>query len=429
MKKVVWISWIITSLLGAESYRAVIHNLNRSLKLQSAQAMQQAASALADAESGRALPTLDASIRGVHLRTQPMFRGLPAPLPPAIPMGGKNRVEAALTLRYPLFSGFAIGASIDKARLRREQAALRVTDLRRNLALGATRLYAAAVALRHTEAAQSEARHAIAQAYTKAKGMRDAGLIDEASLSTIEAQAYEMDAQITRTRTQYRQTLARLGQLTRRDLRSVDAHSFALPNPSQKKILSTALHSRADLVALRKSAQMSQQDIRLAKSTFMPQVGLEAALKHEGETLGSLGDTQTDRSYVAIGATWNLFNGGSDTARLEAARCKALAAQSDVREYRAVIRMEIGNAFEELRALRAQYRAFKKARVARTASLKKIEGKFDHQLASADELSRAIADLAAARAALAAQGATIEAQKATLWLMAGWGTFRRAVRR
>ncbi len=157
----------------------------------------------------------------------------------------------------------------------------------------------------------------------------------------------------------------------------------------------------------------------------MPQVGLEAALKDEGETPGSPGET--DRSYVAVGMNWNLFNGGSDSARLEASRCRALAAQSDLREYRDVIRMEIENAFEELRALRLQYRALKKARQARADSLKKIEGKFAQQLASADELSRAIADLSAAKAAVAAQGAAIEAQKATLWLMAGWDAYRQRI--
>jgi len=390
--------------------------------------MEQAAASLADAAAGKALPTLDASIRGVHLRQQPMLDGLPAPLPPAIPMGGKNRIEAALTLRYPLFTGFAVSASIDKARLQREQAALRVTDLRRNLALGATRLYAAAVALQHTQTAQSRAREAIRKAYAKARGMRDAGLLDAAALATIEAKAYEMDAQIARTRTQYRQTLARLGQLIRRDVRSVDARHFAIPNPTRERILSAAVRSRADLAALRKAAKISREDIRLARSTFLPQVGLEAAIKHEGESLGSLGESDTDRSYVALEATWNLFNGGADSARLEAARCKAMAASSDLREYRSMIRMEIDNGFEELRALRAQYRALKKVRQARATALKKIEGKFAQQLASADELSRAIADLSAAHAAVAAQGAAIEAQKATLWLMAGWRVFRRVVR-
>ncbi len=428
MRKIIGISLTIVSVLGAQSYRAVIQDLDRSYKLQSARAMEQAAASLADAAAGKALPTLDASIRGVHLRQEPMLEGLPAPLPPTIPLGGNDRVETALTLRYPFFTGFAVSASIDKARLQHEQAALRMTDLRRNLALGATRLYATAVALQHTQIAQSRAREAIRKAYAKARGMRDAGLLDAAALATIEAKAYEMDAQIARTRTQYRQTLVRLGQLTRRDVRSVDARHFAIPNPTRERILAAALRSRADLAALRKAAKISREDIRLARSTFLPQVGIEAALKYEGETVGSLGESDTDRSYVALEATWNLFNGEADSARLEAARCKALAASSDLREYRSMIRMEIDNGFEELRALRVQYRALKKVRHARAKALKKIEGKFAQQLASADELSRAIADLSAAQAAVAAQGAAIEAQKATLWLMAGWQVFRRVVR-
>ncbi len=270
MRKIIWVVLALSVGSGAQSYRAVIHSLDRAFKLQSARAMEQAAAALAEAAEGRALPSLDASIRGVRLRTRPMLEDLPAPLPPAIPLGEKTRIETALVLRFPLFTGFAISASIDKARLQREQAALKVTDLRRNLALGATRLYAAAVALYHTQKAQTEARHAIAKAYAKAKGMHEAGLIDAASVATIEAQAYETDARIARTRTRYRQTLARLGQMIRQKIRAVDARTFAVANPSRKQILSKALRSREDLAALRKAAQISREDIRLAKNVYAP---------------------------------------------------------------------------------------------------------------------------------------------------------------
>ena len=140
--------------------------------------------------------------------------------------------------------------------------------------------------------------------------------------------------------------------------------------------------------------------MELAQSRLYPSLVLVAELKRHGDSLELDGDgyTNADRSYAGVVARWNLFNAFSDTKQIEAAKLKELASATQLEDYEAKIKEEIESAFLEYAALNSKLKSAKMEIKAKEAYYKLILGRFDNQLATADELSRCIADLAAAKA-------------------------------
>ena len=124
------------------------------------------------------------------LNMPPLFSGIPAPV------GTRRHLEGALVLTYPLFSGFAISATIDKAKLEGEQASLKRFNLKRNLALQTTALYSAVIAETKAIVALKSSENAIEKAYLKAKGYYENGLLAQSELFAIEAKKYDIHAQL-----------------------------------------------------------------------------------------------------------------------------------------------------------------------------------------------------------------------------------------
>ncbi|WP_292658487.1 TolC family protein [Nitratifractor sp.] len=418
------------SLLQAEGYRQIASRILQTPAVQSARMLAHAAEESARAAEGAQLPSLDAEIRGVWLKETPemiLHTGL-GPVRP-LPMGKKRNFTGGLTLRYPLFTGFAISARIDQAGWQREAARLKVLDLQRNLLLKAAELYSAVRGTQQILAAQSAAKKATLAALKKAEGMYRNGLIPPSALYNIRARAYEMDAQIARTRKQIGQLLNTLGYLSGRPVRSISGPISPAKLPATKRLIREAYTHRADLRILQSALQVDEAQIRLAESTLYPHIGVEAALKRQGDTLALNGDgfTNADRSYLGVDLSWNLFNGGQDRHRIEAARYRKLSRASALIDYRRRVANEIRNARLDLEALYARLRSAKMQVKAQREYYRLTRGRFENQLASADELSRAIADLAAARAKAASVRAGIEVQRAKLWLMSGVENFERTL--
>ncbi|WP_353662659.1 TolC family protein [Hydrogenimonas sp. SS33] len=417
----------------AESYRDIIAGVDRALALKSADAMVEAAGLQAEAAKGKNLPSLDAHLDAVRLKDDPVmylhFPLFPAPTG-AVPMATKSQWHGDLTLSYPLFTGFAVTASIDKASYEHALAALKRDDLRRNLYLQATRLYTAVYAAGRILEAQKKAKKAMDDAYKKAKGLYDNGLLPPADLYNIEAKRYAIEAEITESKNRKSQLLNRLSYLLDRPVETADAPEAAQFTLQKKEILQTALTSREDIRALKTSLKVDESLEKLAKSRYYPTVGVAAALKKHGDTLRLNGDgyTNADQSYVGATMSWNLFEGFSDEKRVEAARKRILAAKLTLRDYEKRVATELRNAFLDLSAMRSKLLSAQMEVKARKEYYKLTLGRFENQLASADELSRAIADLAAARAKVSALKSELFNEKMTILLMSGLENFRKYFR-
>ncbi|BCD68537.1 TolC family protein [Nitratiruptor sp. YY09-18] len=413
--------------LVAQDYIQIIHKVNNSLLLQQAGKLTEASKKMVQAAQGKNLPTLDVSLQVIHLKDTPtMYLHMPRTPVMALPMGKQEQWQGELRLTYPLFSGFAITAATQKAKLEYEKAKLKKDDLKRNLYMQTTMLYSSIYALKQKLQALQRAKKAIDLAYKKAQGFYNKGLLAPSELYNIQAKKYKIAADITQTKGQITALFNNLSYLLNIKISTTDELT-SLPMPQKSQILQSALQQREDLLALYKSLGIDQEDIILAKSTYYPKIALFAALKKHGDSMALNGDgfTNADQSYVGAAVQWNLFSGFSDKQRVEAAKMKKAATTLQIAEYKQRITTNIENAFVKLTALKQKLKSATSQVKAQLEYYKLTQGRFDNQLASADELSRSIADLAAARAQKAAIEAQIFNQVAYIYLLGGLKNFEK----
>ncbi len=392
---------LIPSVLLAQSYTQIIKDVENSLTLKSAKQMQEAVKKFYESTKGKNLPTLDLSFTGFRLYETPTITFYQSERSFDAPMGTKNNFKGSISLKYPLFTGFAISGLIDKAKFQSEQARLKTADLKRNLYMGATKLAVAVDTTKKSLEAMLKAQEATDKALQKAQGFFDNGLIPPSELYNIKAKKYQIEANIIELKSHYRQLLNRLSQLLNTKVDSVELPAINNKIPLDKEtLLQKALNSREDIHALKAALGMEQAEIEIAQSKNYPTIILAAELKRQGDTpaLDGNGYINPDQSYIGATLNWNLFDGTSDAKKTEAAKLKALSTLTKLKEYKAEISQEMENAFLELDALRSKLKSAKMENKAKEEYYKLTLGRFENQLASADELSRSIAELAEAKA-------------------------------
>lgn len=174
--------------LSAQTYTELLNLLEKNSSYKSAKELESASQSLYLAAQGKNLPSLDATLSAIEFNEIPnMTLHLPYTPSTTANVGTRKHLEGALILSYPLFTGFAISASIDKAKLESEQASLKVTNLKRNLAMHVTQLYSTILAEEKVIEALQSSQSAINQSYKKAKGFYENGLLAQSELYAIEA--------------------------------------------------------------------------------------------------------------------------------------------------------------------------------------------------------------------------------------------------
>jgi outer membrane protein TolC len=414
--------------MWGQSYQEVMNSINSSLTVQSAQQLQNAAYENTKMMEGKNYPTIDATLSSIRFQETPSVTFY-SPAPQTSPMGTKNHTEGAINITYPLFSGFAISALTEKSAIEHEKAQLSVSDLKRNLYLNATQLYGTVISADSTIQAHLEAKKAMDDTYAKAKGFYDHGLLAPAELYAIEAKQHNVEAQLSQAKNRKRQALNQLSYLTHSEIQEVIPFADTLTTPSHDELLTIALSEREDLKALAKGLNLAHSDITLAKSRYYPNIALIGAIKHQGDTLelGGDGYSNANKSYAGATASWNLFNGMSDSHAIQAAKAQKLSAKLMYEDYKNKVTMEIDNTYETLSTLESMLQSSKMEVKAAQEYANLTRGRFDNKLASADELSRAIADLSGTKAKEATLKSDLFTQKATLWLLGGLKVYEEKV--
>jgi outer membrane protein TolC len=412
-------------------YKTLLLRIAHTPAMERARMLHRAASEAAAASEGETMPTLDLTFRGAWLNDTPTMyihtqQGATLPLP----MATRRSFTGAVTLRYPLFTGGALDALVARKYAEANRARLEMRDAQRNLYMRTTELYGVVLSQRIRLRALYRALDAFDKAYEKAEAMLAKGLLAPSQLYRIEAQRYAVKADIKAVREEIEAAKAQLGYLTGTKVDTLKTELHIPKPPPLQTLVDIAMRRRSDIRALETLLQADKANVRAAQSRFYPSVGIEAALKRHGDTLSLNGDgyTNADQSYIGAQAEWNLFNGGSDTHRLQAARYKHLADEAALQDYRRKVRTEIENAYVHLQTLLARYEAARKHLKAQKAYVALTKGRFENRFADADELSRAVADLAAAKAQEGALRYAIAVQRAKLWLLGGLDAFKRALR-
>jgi outer membrane protein TolC len=432
MRRLVLLFSLATPPLFAQSLPELVDACRSAPLLKAAAETSARYRAQSEAAKNALYPTLDADFSGTYLREKPVvyLQGSFSGLPPGTTMQtqAEELYFGALTLTYPLFTGFAVTAGIEAAKIEAMRAALEAEEARRNLYLQLVRFYAEAVAMRQLVRADDEALKAMERSHEKAKGFYDQGLLAESELLRIEADRHAIGAALIRDNNRRETALLQLSYLSDTSVKSVT------PLPPPKKtdpgaLLRDALAKRPDLQVLKAQLNLAREQERTAESGCYPTVVLYGRLASQGDSMALDGDGYTNRDKSAAGFTvaYSLFDGFKTRYEREAARKAQLSAQWAITAYEKQIETEIRSSLLALQSLQNERDAAAARVKAETAYAAQIQGQFENQLADADLLSRAIASLAKARSERAIAEARLYAAYATLLLQVGPETFETSI--
>lgn len=386
-------------LLSADSFVEVLKKIDNSGLLKAKEYEVKAKDKMYGAAKGKNLFRIDASVQGIYLKEAPrmyMHLGIPG-MPKSFQAASKEQYIGEVSISYPLFSGFAITNMIDKAKFEKELSYLKKLDLKRELFLKASFLYSAIYSSQKALDALKFAKEATGVSLKKARGFYDKGLIPVSEVYNIEAKDFEIKAKIEEVNANIKNLYEKLSYLTNSKIENIDN----LPDMDVKSF-KIDVENREDILAIKKGLDIDQKDIELAKSSFYPKLFLKAGIKGYGDDLDFDGDgyRNGDQSYATFVITQNIFNGLSDKNRLEAAKYKKMARFTFLNDYKRRVISDIKADIFVLNSLKEKLIWAQKRFKAQESYYELTKGRFENQLASADELSRSIASLAEAKANL-----------------------------
>ena len=394
--------------LNAESFNEIQKDITNSLKykmqLEKVKIYEQKLKSVKAKNYG----SLDLQYSAVHLFKQPVMKmdSMQPGVNPAtntliykeihseLPMSDKNHFTGVLKYSYPLFTGFAITNMIDKSKLELIKEKINLENVKRVLTLNAAELYSNIYALKAKINALNKAKDALLSAKEKAESFYKEGLLNKSSVNEIDAKYYEIVALIKETESQKSSLINLLSYLINKKISKIDAISV------QKYNLPPKFENRPDIKAIKETLKIKDKDIKLAKSKYYPQIGIEAGIKREADNMVlSDNDYQnTDKSYIALGVKYNLFDGGEKKATLEMAKLAKTIQLIYYNDYLSQVKTNYQNDLDTLKALFVRLKAAKEEIKARESYYEYIRAKFDEGLADSTDLNDAIAKLAEARA-------------------------------
>ncbi len=425
-----WLLLLIPAIINAQDFTIVLKNAQNNLQLQAKEQESKAKNAIYQLEKSKNYPTLNAKLSAIYLKDTPSMNfNLPfAGMPAKLKVGQRTNYTGEVGISYPIFTGFAISNLIKKAKFDFEKTQLETRDTKRKLYLKIATLYGSLYALDQAIKATDEAYKSIQLSWKKANGFYKAGLLSPADLANIKAKKYEIIANKKGLENQKENLKTLLSYLTNL---TID-NNIKLPSIKLGKsdvLIHQALNKRADILAVEKLLDMDEADIKLAKSSYMPNIALIAAIRLQGDSLKLNGDgyTNPNKSYIGANMEWKLFDGFATKHKTDAAKAKKLTHILLLKDYQKNITTTLKNEINTLQTLIIQKEAKKAQFDASQSYCQLIKGRFSNHLSSSDELSRAIASLSSAKAQVEKIKADIFTQKCKILLESSLTKFEKSL--
>ncbi len=347
----------------AQAITEAIHN-NRAIK----EAVEQEQAAIEGEKKVKAdlLPKLSTSYSYSHLKNEPFtflsFESMPlSPLGisiPAsrrkVPIGSKDNITWDFDITQPLFTGFALitkrklaSMDIDLKKVLKEQAIL---DVIKKVKVGYLNILLARRAL---EVASEEVSQLQAHLHD-AQHLYKQGVIPYNDLLKSQVALAQARQNKVKAKSNLDVAISALNVLLDRRI-TEDTEIQELPpfSPSSYELTSlfnSALRHRPELKQLEIALKQAQLGVRLAKSTYFPQIYLDGRYERKGDNwAASNNDFQNDHNTIlSVNLTWSLFEWGKRGAGVAEALHKKKALQEKIEEVKNSILLEVKQAYQQL---------------------------------------------------------------------------------
>lgn len=288
-------------------------------------------------------PTLDVTYSALHRdRVAQIDTGNGA-----LRLGEHLGQRQALILRQPLFQPSRSLYQVPAAQADAEAQAWRAQRVADSAALGAAKLYLAQLRL-SASARGFEALHASSEArleYVQSLVEQGRALrADALDVRLARDEVAQRQAEIGHQRALLADELASIAGGRAEDWLNLAEPKLSPSVPERDQAAALAEQHRPELQALSLSVRALQLRARGVSAEAWPQIGAEfTALKTDGDPIEPEHDVR-----AAVQVQWQLFSGGTRSARRAALQAQAQDAQARLAEQRRQVRLELERAYQDL---------------------------------------------------------------------------------
>jgi outer membrane protein TolC len=324
-----------------------------------------------------------------------------------------NNFRTALTIDQPIYNG-AVSAATTSAAVGVRLAAAGRQLVGQQLATAVTDAYGRVLAAEGARTAANAAVEAATADRELVTNRRNAGAATDADVLQVELLVARAEQQRIQAGADLRIARAGLAALVGAPLDEAFALAMAAPGAAAPSDLAAmqdeAVKQRPDVASARLQVELAGAKVSEARSSFLPQVGVQAGWEGNG-------DVWTSRAgswMVGASARINLFRGRSDQSRLGAANDVLMVRKQELARTETRARVDVIAASARLDAARASGRVARAALAQARESHRIIRDRYEAGLADIAALLRAAEAMAQADSQVSAADAAVLTTHAAL---------------
>jgi outer membrane protein len=380
-----------------------------TLTLAAADRVEATQSAVKAADASR-MPVISANADVVQRSAIPEF-GVPSEDPSQPPFilfpNIENTYSADLRLSQPIYTGGFITANREAARLEKSAATSSQSLTALDLAYAARlRYWSAVAATASVDVAEAQLKRT-QRLLDDAQALREAGMAVNADVYAAEARSAAAEVDVIRAETGEHTAVTALRSLLGLDpenvvvLANTTIDEVPPEPPALAELQADALEKRPELMITDSRIQGLGARARATNAARMPTVGLSAHWRYARPNQRYLPpvDEANDSWGVALGASWQFFDGNRTKAQVAMVNAEQRALQADRGELERRVLLEVETARLELRSALEAVSAADASATAAQAWEEASSERYAAGLALVSELLDAQADLTSAEVA------------------------------
>lgn len=301
-----------------------------------------------------------------------------------------NNFQSQIVLDQPVFDAGLTRLGVKSAGLERSMALEDERRIRMELIAGVVRAYYGAVLARESLNVADEAVRSAEADLNRAQALRAAGMSTQADVLSIQVHLAAMKEQQIRRRADFEVALAALNETLAMPLS--EPHQLAstltrasIDEESLEAYEQGSLQARPEARQARFAVGLAETQSAAARAALLPQVFAHAGFEVDRQRLVNRGGANW---LASVSLRWNIFNGGADKARIDAAafglqRSRALENQAG-----AQIRLQVRRAYADFRSANQRIEVAEAAVSMAQESLRITKNRYEAGLSNVTDLLR-----------------------------------------
>lgn len=303
----------------------------------------------------------------------------------------------SLRLSQPLFAGFAILTSYEKAKIQVEIDAARLSSARLDLIFAIQQDFLELLKLREDVATIRDAIKRLESQKSSATAFYRAGIAPHNEVLNSEVELVRAQAEMIKVKNRIKNQKMRLNTWLGRPFAQDAVYVGKLADYEMKipftvkTALALALKQRADLRLGQKSIALAQKDAKVKFAQYYPRVSLDFTVQHEKTEYDDYyySSATQDSNTLGLNLQWNLFDGGTTTYSYKSAIAHIVALEKSQQDQIAKAQAAVIKAFTDIEDAKKLIAVSKKARISARENYDMAAARYRSRLGTIDTLTEA----------------------------------------